>query len=80
MSGKYPGRVLRSAPGGGGRQHPMGVGMSVMTNWRICPSVLPEMAVTRSAGDLPIRARAKFGFTDKLDSGPKVCVTEIGGV
>ena len=43
------------------------------------------LSVTRDGSDsvgwdVPIRASAKFGFTDKLDSGPKVCVTEIGGV
>ena len=62
------------------RQSKKSAGISVRTNWRICPSVLPEMAVTRSAGDVPVGASTKFGFADKLDSGLKVGVTEIGGV
>ena len=55
--------------------------------WYIREDKLEDMplSVTRDGSDsvgwdVPVRASTEFGFTDKLDSGPKVGVTEIGGV
>ena len=55
--------------------------------WDVRKDELEDLpiSVTRNGSDsvgwdMPIRASTKFGFTDKLDGGPKVGVTEVGGV
>ena len=55
--------------------------------WDVSQHKLEDMplSVTRDGSDsvgwdVPSRASTKFGFVDKLDSGPEVGVTEVSGM